>query len=145
MTQKNVKHDTRVITTTYLRLTATISAKIVTPVCSCSIPGTKIFRVCAPVKINGQEHQERGVAYIKYTSDNGQCPTYKCWNNSKDHAQKGLLPFSLAVHPHLLLVIISTPMAYHHCLRQQFVTHNLHSIPIQTSFLFNFNLHRRCE
>ena len=138
MTQNSVTHDTRVITMTYLRLTATISAKIVTPVCSCSIECTKIYRVCAPISQWPGKLRE-GVAYIKYTSDNGQCPTYKCWNHSNDNAQKGLLPFMLAVHPHLLLVITSTPLAYHHCLLQQFVTHNLHSIPIQTSsFQFQF-------
>ena len=141
MTQKSVIHDTGVITMTYLHMTATISAKILTP---CSILCTKTTRVCAPIKINGQGNYKSGVAYIKYTSDNGQCPTHKCWNNSKDHARKGLLPFMLAVHPHLLLVIISTPKAYHHCLWQQFVTHKPAFNTYTNFFLFNFNLHHRC-
>lgn len=40
----------------------------------------------------------------------------------------------LTAHPRLLLAIILTPISYHHCLQQQFVSHSLHSIPIQTSF-----------
>jgi hypothetical protein len=48
------KRDTRHKGDNYdIRLTATISATIVTPVCSCSIPRTKTSRVCAPIKING--------------------------------------------------------------------------------------------